>query len=32
MVLIVGDDVGWYFQIPGMTSRYGNLTKKYPEN
>ena len=27
MVLIVGDDVGWHFQSPGTTSRYGNLTK-----
>ena len=26
-VLIVGDDVGWHFQSPGTTSRYGNLTK-----
>ena len=26
-VLIVTDDVGWNFQSPGMTSKYGNLTK-----
>ena len=26
-VLIVSDDVGWNFQSPGMTSKYGNLTK-----
>ena len=31
-VLIVSDDVGWNFQSPGMTSKYGNLTKNTQKN